>query len=53
MGMPVSNCVALLLVPYPGGTSLARPGFALYVTKGGGDPMSVRTLLASEDMGLG
>ena len=37
----------------PGAPSLARPGFALYVTREGGGPMSVRTLLASGDMDRG
>ena len=53
MGMPVSNCVALLLVPDPGGPSLARPGFTVYVTRGGPGPMTTQPLLGVGGLGLG
>jgi hypothetical protein len=53
MGMPVSNCVTLLLVPDPGAASLARPGFALYVTKEGAGPMTTRALRRVGGLGFG
>jgi hypothetical protein len=53
MGRPVSNCVALLLASDPGAASHARPGFAVYVTRGGGGPMSAKALLGVGGLRLG
>jgi hypothetical protein len=40
-------------LPVPGAASLARPGFAVYVTRGGPGPMTTQPFLRVGGPGLG